>query len=291
MRFSGGRLFAAVISALLSICCLAQKTRIVSGEYAYHVPENVGLEEAKRIAVERAKIQLIADQFGSVVHQSNATMVKNIDGNSQVDFLSAGGSEVRGEWIETIGAPSYRAIIDDDHLVVTVNIKGKIREIVAPSVEIKALTLRNGVEDRYDSTMFKNGDDIFLSFATPVDGYVAAYLVDEDRAFCLLPYIKQTDGNVRVKANTDYVFFSKKKAREDLARYVSEYKMTCARTQELNHIYIIFSTTPFIKPVDRSQNRELPRELSTQEFMKWLSSSRSKDINMVYKRIDVAVKQ
>ena len=290
MRFSAGRLLFAIPLCLLPICGFAQKSKTVSGEYVYHVPENVGLEEAKRTAVERAKIQLIADNFGTVVHQSNATLVRNIDGDSQIDFLSAGGSEVRGEWIETIGTPAFSTAIENDHLVVTVDIKGKIREIASAKVEIKTLTLRNGVEEKFESTSFRNGDDIFLSFATPVGGYVAAYLVDEERAFCLLPYLTQTDGNLRVNANTEYTFFSKKKAPEELARYTREYKMTCSRSQELNHIYIIFSTTPFVKPLDSSNDKELPRELSSQDFLKWLSSNRSKDVNMIYNRIDVTVK-
>ena len=79
----------------------------MEGEYSYIVPENVDLEKAKQIALERLKTQLIADEFGTTISQSNSTFVKNSNGESDVDFLSVGGSEVRGEWIETRGKPQF----------------------------------------------------------------------------------------------------------------------------------------------------------------------------------------
>ena len=50
-----------------SVCCFSQKVRTLDGEYAYVVPENVDLEKAKQVALERVKIQIIADEFGSVL--------------------------------------------------------------------------------------------------------------------------------------------------------------------------------------------------------------------------------
>lgn len=87
----------------------------MEGEYTYIVPENVDLEKAKHIALERLKIQLIADEFGTTISQSNSTFVKNSNGESDVDFLSIGGSEVRGEWIETIRQATIQHILRKRH--------------------------------------------------------------------------------------------------------------------------------------------------------------------------------
>lgn len=95
------------ICIVFSICCFSQKIKTVDGEYTYVVPENVNLDKAKYIALERLKIQLIEEEFGATVSQSNSTLVKNNNGKSDVDFVSIGGSEVNGEWIETIGTPRY----------------------------------------------------------------------------------------------------------------------------------------------------------------------------------------
>ncbi|MEE0336507.1 MAG: DUF4384 domain-containing protein, partial [Prevotella sp.] len=111
------RILAILVGCTFSICCFSQKIKKVEGEYTYIVPENVDLEKAKHIALERLKIQLIADEFGTTISQSNSTFVKNSNGESDVDFLSIGGSEVRGEWIETIGKPQFNISYEKDMLV------------------------------------------------------------------------------------------------------------------------------------------------------------------------------
>lgn len=273
-----------------SVCCFSQKVRTVDGEYTYVVPENVDLEKAKQVALERVKIQIIADEFGTVISQSNSTSVKNENGKSNVDFISLGGSDVKGEWIETIGAPVFKTEINGEQLVVRVKIRGKIREITSANVEFSARILRNGTEDKFEDDVFKNGDDLFLSFVSPVSGYVVVYLVDANNtAFCLLPYQNQEQGNVMVKANERYVFFSTKLASEGLRQFTDEYTMTCSHKQELNQIYVVFSQNPFIKAVDSKNTELLPRELPNKYFQKWLSTSRIKDKFMTYKKYSLII--
>ena len=64
----------------------AQKTKKVHGEYIYHAPENVSLEQAKKTALSRAQIQALGDVFGSVVGQHNATMLSNTNGSTHTDL-------------------------------------------------------------------------------------------------------------------------------------------------------------------------------------------------------------
>lgn len=264
----------------------------MEGEYTYIVPENVDLEKAKHIALERLKIQLIADEFGTVVSQNNATTVKNSNGKSDIDFVSVGGSEVRGEWIETIGEPDFKPSFDNGQMIIKVHIKGKIREIVSADINFKALVLRNGTEDKYEDDTFKSGDDLFLSFTSPVSGYIVIYLVDNDgTAFCLLPYQNQEQGNVKINANERYVFFSEKLSPQNLKAYVDEYTMTCSHSQELNQIYVVFSPNTFVKAIDGKREDTLPRELSNEDFQKWLAKNRSKDKDMTYKKVSITIKK
>ena len=139
------------IRSIITVCLLffalpilAQRTEKVRAEYVYHAPENISLEEAKRIALERSKIQAIADEFGTIVSQSNTTLVSNRNGESSTDFFSLGGSEVKGEWIETIGQPEYKINYDQGMLVVKAIVSGRIREIVSAQIDIKAEVLCNG---------------------------------------------------------------------------------------------------------------------------------------------------
>lgn len=280
------------ICIVFSICCFSQKIKTVDGEYTYVVPENVNLDKAKYIALERLKIQLIEEEFGATVSQSNFTLVKNNNGKSDVDFVSIGGSEVNGEWIETIGTPRYNIYYENNMLVVSVKAKGRIREIISTAVDVKSLVLRNGIEDRFESDTFKSGDDLYISFQSPTNGYLVVYLVDtEQRAFCLLPYQNMKEGSFNVEANKRYVLFSTQTAASELKPYVDEYTMTCTHDQEINQLYVIFSTSPFVKAIDDKLEKELPRELSNEDFQKWLAKYRTRDTNMVVKKTTITIRK
>lgn len=276
-------LLATAAALLFSMPSFSQKIKTVEGEYTYCAPENVTLEEAKRTALDRAKIQALADAFGTIVSQSNSTRVENRNGQSDIDFLSIGGSEVKGEWIETTGEPKYDISYEQGMLVVKVSVKGKAREIVSAAIDLKVKALRNGTEDKFESDTFHDGDDLYLSFLSPVSGYVAVYLIDVDnKVFCLLPYRNQESGQFPVKANQRYVFFSTKDAPADLRPYVDEYTMTCNRSQETNQFYVVFSPQPFTKVTDYISETSLPRELEFENFQKWLVKCRKQDKRMQF---------
>lgn len=284
------KFICCLICLLFSIYSFSQKTKTVDGEYTYVVPENVDLGKAKHTALERLKIQLIADEFGTIISQSNSTMVKNINEKSDINFLSVGSSEVKGEWIETIGTPIFKTEILGDQLVVKVWAKGKIREIISSNIDIDVHILRNGTEDKFESEEFKSGDDLYISLISPINGYVAIYLIDNDNtAFCLLPYQNQEYGNIKIRANERYVFFSEELAVPNIRQYVDEYTMTCNHARELNQIYVVFSPNTFIKPIDNKETEDIPRELSNNAFQKWLSKCRARDKDMITKQIAITL--
>lgn len=270
-----------LLFVLFTFPVFSQQMKTVEGEYTYHAPENVTPEEAKRTALDRAKIQALADVFGTIVSQTNSTHVQNRNGKSDIDFMSIGGSEVKGEWIETTGESQYSISYEQGMLVVKVSVKGKAREIVSAQIDIKVKVLRNGTEDRFESDEFHDGDDLYLSFVSPVSGYLAVYLVDaEQKAYCLLPYQKQEDGIYNIKSNKRYLFFNKKEAEKELTHLVDEYTMTCSKETERNTIYIVFSPNAFAKACDNSVSEDLPRELDYADFQKWITKQRKHDEKM-----------
>lgn len=276
---------------LLSIGCYAQKKVEVDATYTYYAPENITLEAARRTALERAKIKIIAEEFGTVVSQSNTTRIENSNGESQIDFLSIGGSEVRGEWIETLKEPQYQISYEQGMLVVTVSVSGIIREIVNAQIEIDAHILRNGTERKFESEDFLSGDDLYLLFKSPTSGYLAVYLVDAlDNAYCLLPYSGQKEGIYTIESNREYLLFSSKAVSGAEAAYVDEYVMTCEDNIERNHIYIIFSPNEFSKAADASSSDGLPRELSFAAFQRWLSKCRTHDTRMQVIKKEITIK-
>ena len=263
----------------------AQKIEKVHGEYTYHVPDNVSLEEGKRTAIERAKIQALADAFGALVSQNNSTIVKNENGNSSVDFLSIGGSDVKVEWIETIGEPKLDIFYESNMLTIRVCIDGKAREIKNASIDFEAKLLRNGTEEKYESNEFRNGDDLYLYFKSPINGYLAVYLLDENtqQVFCLLPYKSSGEPAYKIIHDKPYVFFSCQKT-EDNPSEVDEYTMTCEHSMEQNTIYIVFSPNMFAKAFAEDGNAGLPRQLSLKEFQKWLGKCKVNDTSIQEKK-------
>lgn len=291
MRFRLLGFFA--LFALFSIGLSAQKIKTVSGTYEYHAPKNISMEEAERIALERAKLQAIADEFGTLVSQSNFTSVSNRNGESDVDFFSLGSSEAKGEWIETLGKPQFnRSFDEDDNLIIRVTVKGRIREINRAQIAIEAKVLCNGTDLKFERSDFRNGDDLYLYFKSPVDGYLNVYLLDEatKTVYCLLPYRKSRQGAVFVKHDEDYLFFSKKAAGM-YSSEVDEYVMTCSRNMERNILYVMFSPNEFAKSsLEKSPNTR-PHQIAWIDFQKWIKRNRSRDDDFNVKAIEITIKK
>lgn len=272
-------LFIVIIFS--SSVSLAQKTQKVCGSYIYYAPENVSVEDAKRIALERAKISALTDAFGTLVSQNNTTILSNQNGETDIHIFSLGGSEVKGEWIETLDEPEYHISYEQNTLIVKVSVCGKAREIVHADIDFTAKLLRNGTELKNESAEYRNGDDLYLYFQSPIDGYLAVYLLDElsQTVYCLLPYRASGDGAVSIKHDTPYVFFSADKAMNNPS-LVDEYVITCNNEKEYNTAYVIFSPNHFVKANSKGSDVDLPRQLSLDEFQKWLSKSRNRDKKM-----------
>ena len=119
MRFA---VFVAFLS--VAVLCHAQRTATVSAEYTYYAPDNLTLEQAKQKAVQRAMLEAIAAEFGTLVQQMSTTSVTNADGKSFVGYSSLGSSDVRGEWIRTIGQPEFdTAELFEDEILMQMNPK------------------------------------------------------------------------------------------------------------------------------------------------------------------------
>ena len=273
---------------LLSLCVYttyAQKTKSVTATYTYYAPEDISLEEAKHIAVNRAKEDAIANAFGTIITQNNTTVVSTTNGNSENRFFSLGGSEVKGEWIETTKEPSFNIKYEQGTLVVGVTLKGVVREFPKNNLTFSFAVLRNGTTAKYKSDDFKNGDDMYLQFSSPVDGYLIAYMYDEtsDMVVCLLPYIAgNSNGNLTIKGGNNYLFF-KRTSMDDSA---DEYTLTTnGKGVEFETLFLVFSTSPIYAITHNvARNNVGMRTVPYSSFVKWLAENRKRtDIKVAEK--------
>lgn len=286
-----------LLLALFALPVFSQKVKTVEGKFVYHVPETESLASAKKHALKVARLHAIAAEFGTIVAQTNVTRMQNTNGQSMTHFSSYGSSDVKGEWIETIGKPEFHVEYIDETLIVTCEVKGKAREIVYTQANFQAKVLRNGTDDASESYQFVHGNHLYLSFQSPQKGYLAVYIADDkDHVQCLLPYRKQQDGIYQVEANRRYVFFSKEDAPGDM---VDECIAYTNRSSEENQVYVIFSPNQFVKAADAASGRVterqgisgFPRELSYEDFHKWLAKCRRLDSEMSMKKILITIKK
>lgn len=268
---------------LLLIMCsttmTAQKTVTACGEYTYIVPENISLEVAKQIAMEKAQIQCIADEFGTTIGQSTSINIVNKNGKTDISNVSFGVSEVNGEWLGFVKEPEIETIYQDNTLVVHVSICGKIRETTNSIVDVDVQILCNGIDDRNERENFYEGDQLFISVNVPISGYLCIYMIDESlNAYNILPYSSNLQGAQYIEANKRNIFFSKHFTQDN--EIVDEYAMSCSRDGEVNKFVIIFSPNKFIKPSDSGNNQMDLREISYNQLQSWMLKLRTKDKDM-----------
>ena len=255
-----------LILVLCVIASFAQKGVNVCGEYRYVVPENISREQAKIIAIERARNKAMADEFGTIVSEVSTTSVKN----SETTFNMYGGTESKGLWLGDNSEPEITESIDGGFFVVNAKVCGKAKELKVADVELWASTFCNGIE----SEKFRDKDRFTVKFKSPVNGYLAVFLLDDnDVAGCLLPY--ESGEAVPVNKKQEYVFLTK---ADPNYPWGEETILETSKDIEFFRIYFIFSKNAFAMPL--TEDGEYVPELPKNKFDKWLLKNRVKDEDM-----------
>ena len=223
------------------------------------------------------------------------TLLANRSGNgqeqSQSNVFAINSTSVRGEWIETTQERVLEKKFSNGFWYVKVYVEGRARNYSTEKADIQYALVKD-VMDLESPVTFRDGSDIYLRFTSPVAGNLCVYLVDEEQnAFCLLPYPSQQSGSQPIEANKEYIFFS---ARYDQS--AQEYTLNCERSSEQNVLYVIFSPNDFTKASDKQggknfRDEQLPRELSYEALLKWLSRNQTKDPDMVVHREIITIRK
>ena len=287
------RILIYSIAALLYLPLFAAKDIVrVEATYEY-ISDNAREtpEQAERTAIERAKQKALEDNFGIDVSSVTNTLISNKGQSSETNVFALGGTSVRGEWIETIKKDIEEKTFVKGFWRVKVHVVGLARNHATEKADIRYALVKD-VQDLESPVTFRDGSDIYLRFSSPVAGHLCVYLVDEaQNAFCLLPYMNQQTGSQAIEANKEYLFFSEKYDRN-----AQEYTLTCERQSEQNALYVIFSPNEFIKAADRQggknfRDEDLPRELSYEALLKWLSRNQTKDPQLLVRTSVVTIRK
>ena len=283
------KIAVGIFSLLLCVSLNAQKTKVVEGRFCYIAPDDQSLIEAQAAAVRYAIITLLADTYGTYV--SSTTSVRTEDGDSR--YLQFSETEVKGEWLQTIGEPQFKQDYETGHLRIYVTIRGKAREVTRAKTVFQISILRNGTDKRFKSDFFYPGDYIYLSFTSPVQGYLAVFLSDGDIAQCMLPYMDQKEGSQFIRARREYVLFDPDFTYEGIDNgVIRRYLMQTESAIEVDHLYLVFSPNQFNKPLGRDGKDFLhPVYLSENDFQQWLFRIRMQDPDLEVVVKDITIKK
>jgi len=261
---------------IINYHCFSQDTRVVYGDYTYYATESTSIEEAKRIALERAKLQAISDEFGTNVSQSATTSISTHNSKSETHFFLLGLSDIKGEWIETLNEPIYSFKFEPPIISVNCKVKGKIREILQPEIELEAKILKNGLSDDHESDTFKDGDDLYLQFKSSSSGNIVVFLVQSEVAYRLLPYKRDNIKEYPIVGGRNYTFFSKAHERAE-SSIIDEYELFADRELDSATLLILFTPNAIGVTDGNNQVYDEPLSMNADVFNKWLTRKRNRD--------------
>jgi hypothetical protein len=291
-----------LFSFLISFTAFTQKLVSVKGKAQLKVERNVTQEQTEQKALELAMVNGIESEFGTYVEQQSDIYIDN----QRTDVRTIGQTKVKGEWVETIGKPVYTydtrtSSKNAPEVWITCEIKGNVKEIKKNPAPFEAYTLKT-----FDLTTktidFQQNDMFYLWFKSAIKGYITVFMLYNEQASRLLPYQDMGEkyiNNIPIAADQDYLFFSKEKNKlnfKDVPDYkVDEMKLITSETLEKDMVYVIFSPTPFNKPLleqgsASTGNYTVPALLSEEKFNRWLEDNRIHNPDFDYKIIPITIK-
>lgn len=260
----------------------------VTGKTTYYDDGTHSRLECMKLAAEQARVEALAREFGTILTQDIEQTDRVSNGREHTDFLSRSTSEVRGEWLGDEEEPKYEITLGKDgNLIVECTVKGKADAITNEATEFEALVLRNQPDRQTADTRFRHGDSMYLYFNGASDGFVSAFLEDENGSvYQILPYTSDTRSRVPVRRDRSYVFFSPEKSG-DGSTVTDELRLTAPERLEYNRVYVVYSPREYSRPVMESTG-SFPTMRSA-DFTKWLAKVRRGDSKMGVKAMNISI--
>lgn len=312
-------LFLVIIS--IPTFCNAQKKSkkakivTITGSWQIQLLNTVSRADAEKQVLNLATINALENKFGKVIIQGNSTYIKNItngeETKSQTSFNMIANTTVAGEVVEILDK-TYEDIesYDDKNkkrIDIKCIVKLKARKKIQPTIEFETYPL-GCTDKKCKTTDFKNNDDFFMYFKSPVSGYLTIFLDDTEESFRLLPYQNMSskyEGGMPIKADKEYFLFSnnpKFNYNEDSDFEEDTYQLTTENVKDLNRLFIIFSKNPLNKPnletdikKDLLSDREVkqgfsvPSSLPSEKFQQWLIKHNSVRTDIQTMPIDISI--
>lgn len=268
---------------LIDLSAQKSKIKTTTGEAQIKLESNVTKEEAYLKVEQLAIIDAISNAFGTYVEQVAILTVES--GKSRFNII--GTTKVKGEWVETIDEPKFTEVFREVkvengkqmELWITCNIKGRAKE-ATPKANIETYTL-SYPNSASKSFTFNSGNNLYLYFKSPVDGYLSVYFDDGKNIYRILPYNDMSSEScVKIVADKEYIFFSKSKEHNYFGNSIDELELFTPLKSESNKIHVLFSESIYRKPI-LTDAKVLegdylrPKSLSRQQSADWIAETKA----------------
>lgn len=286
---------------ILAMCGIAnaQGEKSVHAIIDYEPSEAETQAQARMTAIQRARQKALEDEFGLVVAQTNITNVSNGD----LHFRSLGISDVAGEWLGDTKEPVISLATQGDRLIIKAEVWGKARKIVSEKIDLDVHILRNTPSKSHATRNFLDNDKFFISFKSPIDGFLSVYMMDDSMNFQrILPYMDSKLKSYQVEGNKEYIShcndeipgFTNFEYTSDMAHVV----LAPGKSLEECMFYVLFSPNKFLDPDDDESKRSykyreglmLPPSVNQEHMQEWLLKNRRHDKMMQVVKIPIMIK-
>lgn len=299
MIFSRLIILVAVFGGIMPIRAQKEsKVYTVEGTYIGMIPPYMTYNQAKQDAIIKAQNQAIENKFHTTNTSQVTSVVSNKDGQSSVFTQGVFEGIVRGVWLGNLDEPKIERIQKGDEDWLKVTVKGRARKLTGAGIEFEAEPLRYKPDRELKALDFKNGDNFYLYFKSPVDGFLNVFMFDiaSNMVICLLPYQKSGSGAYSITHDEEYFFFAPQKAKPGDGE-VNEPIMICSEgnQEEFNELYVVFSPEYFAKGNTKivekrlSEDLMVPPAMDYLDFNKWLIQNQEKDEKMQLLRMTLHV--
>ncbi|OQX99575.1 MAG: hypothetical protein B6I20_09795 [Bacteroidetes bacterium 4572_117] len=317
-------LITFLISLLISSFSSAQENKVIKTKGKALVqwyPDVESKNATKERALQLAKINALENAYGVLVIQGNTVYVENKKTGEKVEtnstFKMIGSTAVKGEIIQVVKT-DYKEIKKKEKIrgskkktIIFIECKLELhtKELKNTKIAVETYTL-NSTKIIKPITDFYQGDDLFLYFRSPVNGFVTVYLDDNENAQCLLPYTRMPKGfeeAMPVIADKEYLFFSDKPEfnyfEEDDFFAEDTYELYSSSEKDINRLFVVFSKKPLNKPILNDdgntkvlleldkENYTLPRVIKSQVFHEWLLKIQQIRDDLVIKNIMISIEK
>lgn len=288
----------------------SQKTTNSSGEYTLRIEKNQTIEQAKELCLEQARINAIENAFGRIILNGNQSLISNSKKgnlnttNSYFNFIS--DSYVNGVWLKDLREPIIQIDKINEDFWVKVSVIGEVKEIKPEPVLFKVKTLNCPNENCLTET-FNNNQNFFVSFTSPIDGYLNIFLEDIKNGITSKIFPYHTDKisieNFKIKKNNNYILFSKKEDKFGFPELVDEleFYLEDNSKSEIYKLIILFSKNDVNNPIlNNNQNffkdkfnikegYKFPEFIEINEFNTWFQKKIIREENIQIEKLFLEV--